>query len=258
MPLRVLTYNIWDGGDKRVSLIAEVIRGQQPDVVALEEAGDQPHMEQLAEQLGMTLAYGAANGKWHLAWLSRLPITHQASYTFPALSKSLVQIAVVWEGMTVQLFAAHLDSERSEKGEEKRAGEARAILQVMREQAGKAQDAGLSVVQALVGDFNTLAPQAVPPPNHGLSLDARHRAHNVYAVPRQAIPLVLEAGLFDCYQVRHPGEQGYTFKSWEPVARLDYIFASELLARRLRGCDRVTGGEAAKASDHLPVWAEFA
>jgi len=253
MPLRVMTYNIWDGGDDRLERIRGVIEGVRPDVLALEEAGEQLRMEQLAGQLGMTLAYGASNSQWHLAWLSRLPITAKASYTFLALAKSLEQIEVSWEGMPMQLFAAHLGSGRSDKGEEERAGEVRAILQVMAEQRGKAPGA----VQALAGDFNTLAPQAIEPPHDGLSLEGRTRAKLIYGVPRLAIPLVLEANLFDCYQVQHPDEQGYTFKSWEPVARLDYIFASEPLAKRLHACERVTGGETAKASDHLPVWAEF-
>lgn len=266
MPLRVMTYNIWDGGDDRLERIRGVIEGVRPDVLALEEAGEQSRMEQLAGQLGMTLAYGAANSQWHLAWLSRLPIAAKASYTFPILAKSLEEIEVTWDGTSVQLFAAHLGSGRSQKGEEERAGEVRAILQVMAAQrdkasgktSGKTSGKMPGAAQVLVGDFNTLAPQAVEPPHDGLSLEGRTRAKMIYDVPRLAIPLVLEATLFDCYQVQHPGEQGYTFKSWEPVARFDYIFASELLAKRLRTCDRVTGGETPKASDHLPVWAEFA
>ncbi len=253
MSLRVMTYNIWDGGDDRLERIRGVIEGVRPDVLALEEAGEQQRMEQFADALGMTLAYGAANGKWRLAWLSRLPIAAKASYTFPALTKSLEQIEVVLGRDAGAALRGAFGAERSEKGEEERAGEVRAILQVMAQQRGTTPDA----IQALVGDFNTLAPQAVEPPHDGLSLEGRTRAKLIYGVPRQAIPLVLEANLFDCFQVQHPGEQGYTFKSWEPVARLDYIFASESLAKRLRGCDRVTGGETAKASDHLPLWAEF-
>jgi endonuclease/exonuclease/phosphatase family metal-dependent hydrolase len=95
------------------------------------------------------------------------------------------------------------------------------------------------------------------PPLEPLSPDARERGATIYAVPRLALPLVLEAGLFDCYQVEHAGEQGYTFKAWEPVARFDYVFASGAMARGLRGCDRVTGELADTASDHLPVWADF-
>ncbi|HEY6406758.1 MAG TPA: hypothetical protein VIY29_04730 [Ktedonobacteraceae bacterium] len=39
MPLRILSYNILNGGQERLPRIANVIRGSQPDAVALLEAG---------------------------------------------------------------------------------------------------------------------------------------------------------------------------------------------------------------------------
>ncbi len=251
--MRVLTYNIWDGGDDRLHLIRDVIHAQQPDVVAIEEASNRAHAEELARELGMTISYGEANSRWHIAWLSRLPITHSQNHKVRILTKTLVEIEVAWEGAPLQLFATHLNSERSAQAEEHRAAEVRAILQTLREHG---ESGGTR--QLLVGDFNTLAPQAAQPPLEGLSHEARQRAEKIYSLPRLAIPLVLEAGYLDSYRMRHPQEQGYTFKAWEPVARLDYIFASSDMARRLRACDRVTGDLATKASDHLPVWAEFA
>jgi endonuclease/exonuclease/phosphatase family metal-dependent hydrolase len=250
MPLRVLTYNIWDGGGDRLPLIRDVIRAQQPDLVALEEANDRHRVEWLAGELGMALAHGEANSAWHIAWLSRLPVTQSQNHKLPILGKTLLELDVEWEGESLQLFATHLDSERTVEGEERRAGEVGAILQVMLER-GDAR-------QLLVGDFNALAPQAIQPALTSLSQDARVRAEKIYSLPRLAIPLVLEAGYFDSYQTQHPHEQGYTFKSWEPVARFDYIFASREMAKRLRACDRVTGELVTQASDHLPVQAEFA
>jgi len=260
--MRVMTYNIWDGGDERLHLIREVIRTQQPDVVAIEEASDRAHAETLARELGMTLFYGEANSAWHIAWLSRLPVTHGQNHQLPVLTKTLVEIEVEWAGAPLQLFATHLHSERSTQAEDHRAAEVRTILQTLRERGSRGgsreSDASGGPRQVLVGDFNALAPQAAQPPLEGLSPDARQRAEKIYAVPRLAVPLVLEAGYRDCYQTPHPQEQGYTFKAWEPVARLDYIFASPEMARRLRACDRVSGDLAAKASDHLPIWADFA
>jgi exodeoxyribonuclease III len=257
--MRVMTYNIWDGGDERLHLIPEVIRAQQADVVALEEATNRAHAEALARELGMTLFFGEANSAWHIAWLSRLPVTHSQNHQLPILTKTLVEIEVEWEGAPLQLFATHLNSERSAQAEDHRAAEVRAILQTLLERCGSHEgDESDGTRQLLVGDFNARAPQAAQPPLDSLSDDARARAEKIYAVPRLAVPLVLEAGYRDSYQTQHPQEQGYTFKAWEPVARLDYIFASPEMARRLRACDRVTSDLAAKASDHLPVWADFA
>ena len=42
MSLKVLSYNIWDGGGDRIPAIADVIRAHDPDVVALIEANDPP------------------------------------------------------------------------------------------------------------------------------------------------------------------------------------------------------------------------
>jgi len=248
--MRVMTYNIWDGGGERLRLIRDEIRAQQPDVVAIEEATNRAHAEELARELGMTIFYGEANSRWHIAWLSRLLITHSQNHKVPVLTKTLVEIDVEWEGEPLQLFATHLNSERSAQAEEHRAAEVHAILQAMSERGGTRQ--------LLVGDFNALAPQAAPPPPEVLSHEARQRAEKIYSLPRMAIPLVLEAGYLNGYLLRHPQEQGYTFKAWEPVARLDYIFATSAMAQRQQACDRVMGDQAAKASDHLPVWADFA
>jgi endonuclease/exonuclease/phosphatase family metal-dependent hydrolase len=42
-----------------------------------------------------------------------------------------------------------------------------------------------------------------------------------------------------------------------PWLRLDYIFASPMMATRLAAGGVVTSEGARHASDHLPVWAEF-
>ncbi len=65
----------------------------------------------------------------------------------------------------------------------------------------------------------------------------------------------------DSYRHMHPHAQGFTCPAAAPAGRIDYIFASPLLAERLTDCavlqtgeDGVTGDE---ASDHLPILAEF-
>jgi exonuclease III len=78
--------------------------------------------------------------------------------------------------------------------------------------------------------------------------------------PRLAISLLLDAGYADCYRAQHPGlrrDPGYTFALPAPRLRVDYIFASAQLARRMVACDVVAGSQAARASDHYPVEAEF-
>ena len=74
MTFKVLSYDINCGGNERLSLIAEVIRAQQADVVALLEANSQANVETLAQSLEIRLVYGQANSEFAIAWLSRLPI----------------------------------------------------------------------------------------------------------------------------------------------------------------------------------------
>jgi exonuclease III len=76
-------------------------------------------------------------------------------------------------------------------------------------------------------------------------------------IARRPIQVLLDAGYVDCYRMLNPETPGYTYSSFHPWLRLDYLFASPTLAGRLSACDVVTGAGAQHASDHLPVWAEF-
>jgi endonuclease/exonuclease/phosphatase family metal-dependent hydrolase len=82
-------------------------------------------------------------------------------------------------------------------------------------------------------------------------------------VERWTVARMLEAGYADSFRRLHPRAHGYTCATWMPAARIDYIFASPLMAGRLRLCEvvgsrRWPDREALTASDHHPVVAEFA
>src|SRR5262245_47987377 len=149
MKLRMLTYNILEGGDGRLSLIADIIRNQQPDVVALQEANSQSNADTLARDLDMQIAFGEANSKFHIAWLSRLPIRHEKNHRLGSLSKTLLEIEVAWDDVPLHLFATHLAS-RWEEDAHPRVKEVAAILDTLRPLVDKPH--------VLVGDFNSLGP----------------------------------------------------------------------------------------------------
>jgi exodeoxyribonuclease III len=110
MVLKVLSYNIRDGGNDRLPGIAAIIRTQQPDAVALLEATSRANALTLAQNLKMQLAFGEANNGIHVAWLSRLPIQRERNHRLAALAKTLLEIEVAWEGAPLRLFATHLAS----------------------------------------------------------------------------------------------------------------------------------------------------
>ena len=141
--MRVLTWNIWNGGEGRVDAIERVLREQDADVVALQEANDREAIETLGSRLDMEVVYGDANSAFAVAWLSRLPVTGSRNHRLPVLEKTLLEVHV--DGM--QLFATHLSAGRTKAHEPHRVAEAEAIVAI-------AGDADL-----LVGDFNAVHPR---------------------------------------------------------------------------------------------------
>jgi exodeoxyribonuclease-3 len=226
----VLTWNIWNGGDGRLRAIERVLREQDAEVVALQEANDRGAVEGLAAALDLQLVYGEANSEYAIAWLSRLAVSRSANHRLPVLDKTLLEIEV--EGL--RLFATHLSAGRTEADEPHRVAEIEAVLA-----------ASGATADLLVGDFNAVHPEdevGEPPPEE-------KPAH----VSRRPIELVLEAGFTDCYRALHPGERGWTYVTWQPWARIDFVFASPRLT--VKRCDVLTA--AARASDHFPVLAEL-
>jgi endonuclease/exonuclease/phosphatase family metal-dependent hydrolase len=251
VPFRVLTYNILKGGEDRLPLLLDVIRGQAPDVIAIQEANSQGNVAALARELGMELVYGEADTRYSVAWLSRLPILCAENHRRPVFRKTLLEIEVEWHGAPLRLFNVHLRAKLA--CEEQRAAEVAAILDILAPLQGKQSQPHL-----LVGDCNTIHPDDVFTPVDACPPGIAERVRQGYAAPRLAIARLLAAKYADCYRARHPERSGYTFATRLPVSRIDYIFASPQMAERLRGCDVVTSSEAAAASDHFPLWADFA
>lgn len=85
---------------------------------------------------------------------------------------------------------------------------------------------------------------------------------------QDAFEAVMELGLTDVFRLHHPDEPGqYTFWDYRVPNgfkrnlgwRLDYINATDAMARRCRRCeiDRMPRGAVEKPSDHTFLWAEF-
>jgi endonuclease/exonuclease/phosphatase family metal-dependent hydrolase len=191
----------------------------------------------------MDLVFGEANGPLyaHVAWLTRLPVARAENHRLPALAKTLLEV----DAGSATLFATHLAS-RHEIELYPQTGEVRAILDVLRGRS--------DAPHVLVGDFNALRlgdPVGVPPPG------VLPRGDALPGAPRRTLGPLLAAGFLDCYRAIHRDDPGFTYTAQTPWLRLDYVFASPQLAPRLRSCEVVREAEAARASDHLPLCAEF-
>ena len=224
--MRLLTWNIWNGGDGRIDAIEGVLREQDADIVALQEANDRAAVEHLAAALAFELVYGDANSEYAVAWLSRLPVTRSQNHRVPVLEKTLLEVEV--DGL--RLCSTHLSAGRTRDHEPRRIAEAEAIV----------AEVGVSA-DVVVGDFNAVHPLddiGSPPPEEELD-----------HVSRRPVELILEAGFADAFRELHRVERGWTYIAWHPWARLDYVFARTLP----RSCDVVESD----ASDHFAVVADL-
>ncbi|CAN5738890.1 endonuclease/exonuclease/phosphatase family protein [soil metagenome] len=223
--------------------IAAIIGRHQPDVVALLEANRRWNAMRLARMVGMKLVFGRANSNFHVAWLSRLPVERSENHRLPGLAKTMLEIEVRCGGAPRRLFATHLAGGADTVHP---AQEASIILDVLRPLSNQPH--------LLAGDLNSIHPDdpiGDPPPE----IEGMQEA--IDDDPRQAISNILDAGYTDCFRALHPETPGYTYPAERPWLRLDYIFASPGLTPYLESADLIDGGDARRASDHLPVWATF-
>jgi endonuclease/exonuclease/phosphatase family metal-dependent hydrolase len=245
---RVLSYNIRYGGTRREAALAAVIGAAAPDIVVLQEATDPGVVARLAEA-GAFAAWGSRPG-YSTGFLSRVPVAHHA-WHHPRASRHAF-LEVVLEGTDVRVFGLHLSAWFSKWTERRRAREIRALLDGIRE-----HQQGFHVI---AGDFNALAP--------GELLEVARMPRWIRAmvwlsgrdIARDTIQVLLDEGYADAWRTLHPREKGYTFPTWDPHVRLDYVFTPQRYASRLTACEVVQAPEldVRAASDHLPLAVEIA
>jgi exodeoxyribonuclease-3 len=68
---------------------------------------------------------------------------------------------------------------------------------------------------------------------------------------------MLDAQYADGFRRTHPQAEGFTFPTWDPHLRLDYVFVPAGYAHRLVSCEVVRDPPAGTASDHYPLLAHL-
>lgn len=241
MLLRILSYNVRHGGKGREASLAAVITACAPDVVVLQEATDPEVVRKVAAASGMQ-QYASRRGD-SLGFMSRTPVQHYAWYR-PRISRHAF-LEIQLAGSEVRIFGLHLSAVHAAWTERRRTEELRALLKtIARHQHG---------FHVLTGDFNTLAPGDV--------LDIRKLPRRLRAlvwlsggeVRWRTIQIVLDAGYVDAYRSTHPAVPGFTFPTWDPHVRLDYLFLPSRYTERLQSCEIVDVAGVRDASDHFPL-----
>ncbi len=246
MNLKLLSYNIRFGGRKRETRLSEVIRAVAPDLVVFQEGTDPAVIEGLAR--ATDFPHWAAKDDHSIAYISRLEIARHEWHYPEGARHSFLEIQLA--GSESRIFGLHLSARFSKWSERQRAREIQALLKgIERHQEG---------FHVLVGDFNTLAP--------GELLDVRRMPYWIRAlvwlsgrdIQRETIRIMLDAGYVDGYRSLYPDVKGYTFPTWDPHLRLDYIFVPGRFTNRLKDCQVIKDlADAAQASDHFPLLAHL-
>ena len=253
--MRLLTYNIREGGIGRAEQLAEVIKAANPDVVALQEARDPTTVQRISSLAGFP--FSGSRMSHSTGFLSRVPVLEYAWRHPPRTRHALLEVRL-GDGFP-RVFVLHLRAWFSKWSEERRARELRGLLAGIQEQLIREQHA--FAFHVLAGDFNALAPgerfdsSPMPAWIRGMVwLSGRD-------IARTTIEMMRADGYVDAWRTVHPDSQkepGYTFPVWNPHVRLDYVFTPAAYSSRVIGCEvRTTPETARRASDHYPLLVEL-
>ena len=256
--MRLLTYNIREGGVGRAEQIAEVIKAANPDVVALQEARVPQVVEHIARLAGFS-SFGSRLSH-STGFLSKVPVVNY-QWRHPPRTRHAVLEVVLGDNLP-RLFVLHLRAWFSNWTERQRARELRGLLEGIQEQLKKEERA--FAFHLLAGDFNALAPgeQFDPSPmprwiRTMVWLSGRD-------IARTTIELMQSGGYVDAWRTLHadkegePGNPGYTFPVWNPHVRLDYVFTPKEFSSKFVRCEVLrTPTQVQTASDHFPFLVEI-
>jgi endonuclease/exonuclease/phosphatase family metal-dependent hydrolase len=268
--VRILTYNIhgWrsaaDPGKLNLDALTQIIGDANADLVGLNEvfhplpANGGPALALLAARLGMTFAFGPTIAAaatptgipYGNAVLSRWPILAHAAHHLSAgingEPRGLLEARVLTPtGRPFTLYVTHLDH----RSEAVRLAQWRAASAWLTRERGKRH--------LVVGDFNALATADYPQARALAELQAVRAARGWPAPAFDVVAQVEKTGYCDAFAQVGAGE-GATFPASAPEIRIDYIFLPTDWADGVTACRRWDHPLTAGASDHIPLFAEFA
>lgn len=249
--MRVMTYNILDGGVNREAYILDVIRSAQPDVVILQEVYTEDFLKSLSHSLGMKYFMGGGNKARKVALLSKLPVLSFKSYhpIFPIWRNFIDAEIEIEPNKTARIIGVHPMANLGIVFEIWRRWEAGHVIRHVRSYP--------NTLCLIAGDFNAIAPgetvkiETMP---KWLKWILYLQGNRVYHF---SLAKLTSAGFTDCFRFLH-SEEGFTLPPPNPISRLDYIFVNATMKSYLKKCWVVREPDSVNlASDHFPVMAEF-
>jgi endonuclease/exonuclease/phosphatase family metal-dependent hydrolase len=254
--MRLVSYNILDGGKGREDALADVIAAQRPDLVALVEADDPDVVEHIGKRLGMDVLHAPGNSHAS-ALLTRWPVRESINHApfHPDLEKSFLEAKVVGpEGVELTIGVVHLHARGLIADEAKRLKELGIVLSAF------APHRAVRTPHLICGDFNANAPYQKIDPAKCKPRTREEWEKNGGKLPRWVVQKLLDDGYRDTLLEIDPGaaETVASFTTEFPGQRVDYFFSHLFPRRRLKAAWVERGPWAAGASDHFPVGLEIA
>ncbi len=239
MPMRVMTYNILDGGVGRIDPLCHVIESARPDVVLLCEAIEHGQAMTMAGKLKMEIfpAQSLRDPLGAVALLSKLEIVEATNLSAvdERYRHGALEATVRCGKMVVRIFGIHLGDEPLL--EQTRSKELGAILQCAHQYPDDPK--------MILGDFG-ISEASVSPTDNGsgwmtaLTADGWVDAQSIEAEATGA------------------ATGSATWPTYQPRVRRDFIFIKSHPAWSLHSYEVVRNPLARFAGDHFPVVADVA
>ena len=255
LEMRLISYNILEGGGGRADLLAEVIIAQRPDVVGLVEADDLAVVERIAGRLKMDFIHAPGN-EHASALLSRFPIRQTINHAAlsPGLKNSLLEATLVTpDNRELTVGVLHLSAGAFEKDEAAREKELSIVLDVFKSHREQ------KTPHLLCGDFNSNSPIQQIDPSRCKPKTQKAWEANGGMIPRRVVQKLFDEGYVDTLGAGRPGEAPTlaSFTTQYPGQRVDYIFSFGIDVQRLRDAWIEHDRLATYASDHYLIGAEI-
>jgi len=253
--MRLLSYNILDGGTGRADQLADVIASQRADLVALVAAEDEAVLDHLARRLDMDVLFAAGNTHAS-ALLTRWPVRESINHAplHKDLEKSFLEATVVDPtGRAWTLGVLHLHAHGTEADEDQRLRELEIVLKAFSPHRAAGRP------HLLCGDFNANAPYQLIDPAQCKPRTQKEWQQNGGGLPRRAVQKVLNEGYIDPLRAADPqaSETTGSFNTQSPGQRVDYVFAHGFAPGQIQRAWVERSGKAKDASDHYPVGVEM-
>lgn len=253
--MRIVTYNILDGGVGRADPIGEVLQAQRADVIVLVEADDDEVVDRIARRLKMDVIIAPGHGH-RVAILTRHTLVQTINHAIldESAPRSCCQAIIrLPDGTELPVIGLHLHARATEADETIRQHQIATVLRLTHEYrtANRAH--------ILAGDFNSNSPVQVIDLNRCKQSTRDAYVANGNQIPRRVIQNLLDHGYADTLQVAQPDVATTlaSFTTHQPGQRVDYVFTfgidTSLITEAWIEQDRL----ATYASDHYPVGAQI-